>query len=422
MTTNAIVRKVLFPLFSLVHAIGWQTCKSHDEDGMCVHLFGLTTASLPEDNLVLSVASQQRRFWKRLFFGRSGYVNILREQLERREHQLHVRLELVRELNLALTILCGMATFSSSDSIRTQLLFVETLVFGLGAWDTIQHNLDFTAGPSSSYVTVALLLLALVATLGLFLQVSPDVVDTPPQVDKGIEPRKQFDKMPETVHELMHESVQAVVDVSASEDTTSRLQLFPGEDEAGIVMATIAKPSSDAMVGISLKKEADSSRIVVSNLSPTGLFADTPLQVGQTILAINGISITEGFSARDAIMIIRCAEDQVSILATRSIFVMVSKPSLDSKFGFSFSRIGTTDQLMILKIHSGSLLTGTAAQEGMRVLAINQRACPTSVSEAVGWVKTTESVLTLILIPPVMEQMDGDRSTNIAATIAPFVG
>ena len=402
MNATWIVRKVFFPIFTLVHAIAWQTCKSHDNEGMCVELFGkISSASSPDDNLVRSAA--QRRFWKRLFFGRrSVHAKRLQQQLlEEHEDKQRTRLDLVRELNLALAVLCGMAIFVSTESIRTQLLFVETVVFGCGAWDAIRTADMYSTpvGTSAFYLTLVLLLLALIATIGLFLQVSPDVVTSPRQGDeRSLFHRTQFDVLPDDVQELMQESVEAVV-VSPSDDST-RWHLFPGEAEAGILTVSITKPSHDAIVGITLKKVEESCRIVVCHLSRTGLLASTPLQVGHTILAINGIPITEDTTAREAIAIIKRSEKHVSILATTSILLKVTKPTPSAKYGFSFCRMGKTDQLIIHKIHSGSLLAETAVQEGMRVLAINQRVCPATLSEAVEWLRTTND-LTLIVLPMV---------------------
>jgi PDZ domain len=403
MNGSRIVRKVIFPIFSLVHVITWQTCKFHDDEGICIELFGLiSSASSQDDNLVRPAV--QRRIWKRLFFGRrSAYAKFLQEQLREHEHKQHVRLEFVRELNFALAIICGMAIFTSSESIRTQLLFFETVVFGFGAWDAIRNTDQYStsAAGSTLYLTLALLLLALIATIGLLLQVSHDVMFLPRQGDdRSIFPRKQFDVLPNDVQVLMKESVEAVIVASPSDDST-RLRMFPGEEEAGSIVATVIKPSLDAIVGITLKKMEESCRIVVCHLSSSGLFASTPLQVGQTILAINGISMTENFTAREAIAIIKRSEGHVSITATRSILLKVTKPDPLSKYGFSFCRVSKTDHMIIQKIHSGSLLAGTAVQEGMRVLAINQRVCPASLSDAVEWVRTTEADLTLIVLPTV---------------------
>jgi len=400
------IARTVFPFLTLVHAITWQICKSHDEDGLCVQLFGLN-ASTPfvEDDTV--PLHSQPRFWKRIFSsGESPQAKWLQDQLERKfqqqQHQ-HVRLELVRELSLALTTLCCMAIFTSSDRIRTQLLFIETIVFGLGAWDAIRRaNLNgTTVGGYNLYLILVCLKLALVATVGLMFEASPipPVADSTQQSDRSsVTSRQQFDKLPEDVRELMHESADAVVVVSPSSDPVY-LPLYPGEEEGGIVVETTFKPSKDALVGISLKRIDDEERIVVSNVSASGLFASSSLQEGQTVLAINGIPMTEHMTAREAVTIIKAAEKEVSITVTRSLFVHVTKPGPSSKFGFSFDRMGKSDQLIIRKIHPASLLTATAAQEGMRVLAINQRACPASLSLAVEWVSAADSNLSLLIMP-----------------------
>jgi predicted metalloprotease with PDZ domain len=129
--------------------------------------------------------------------------------------------------------------------------------------------------------------------------------------------------------------------------------------------------------------------------------------VGQTILAINGIPITEYSTASEAIAIIKRSEKHVSILATKSILLKVTKPTPSAKYGFSFCRMAKTDQLVIHKIYAGSLLAGTAVQEGMRVLAINQRICPATLSEAVEWLRTTND-LTLIVLPTVNQTSSPD--------------
>jgi PDZ domain len=426
-----IVRNVIFPIFALVHTIAWQTCKSQENDGTCSQLFGRSTTSSTPDAEFVRLAPHPP-FWKRLFVGGAPPLlkTLQQELLEKQDHEQHVRLELIRELNLALAILCAMAIFTSPETLRTQLLFMESIVCGLGTWDAIQRS----PGPAAMvvpipYLTLALLSLALIATIGLFLQVSPDVLDSlplPVDDDRATKTtRDQFDKLPDDVEELMHESVEAVAVESMSQSDQSTRLLLPGEEQAGVIMASVTKPYPDAIVGISLRKVVGSWRIVVTHLTPTGLFSSTPLQVGQTILSINGITITELFTVRDAIAIIKDAKEQVNIVATQSIFVQVKPASPDMEWGFSLALSPSTNHTIIHNIQNGPVLAGTAVQEGMRVLAINNLPCPKSPGQVAEWVKTTKSSLTLLVIPTV-EPEPHDDATTAATTLMsmslPYMG
>lgn len=389
-----LVAKVLFPIFTVAHGVMWHTCKFHENDGTCVQLFGLfwdgnhhhasTAAAAEEEQAKAFITS----FWQRLTT--PSHQEVKNEMLER---QQHYRLELVREVNLALAVLCALSIFVKSETIRTQMLFVESVVFGLAAYDASQMM-------NGSTLTLPMVLLVLLALLGLVIQVRKDPVvaeeifnATPKEEIQVQESREPFEKLPADIQDLMAKSAEEI----------STLPLFPDEST---VKATVVKPTKDSTVGISVKKIANDWRVVIQRISSDGLFADSPLRVGQTVLAVNGIPVNETTSARDITSIIKEASD-VTIVATKSIRVHVVKPTKESRVGISFSRF--RKQLGSLAIHTmngDSLFGGTGLEEGMRVVAINNKASPSLLKDAGQLVKDTDGDLILHVVK------DDDHSNN----------
>jgi C-terminal processing protease CtpA/Prc len=86
------------------------------------------------------------------------------------------------------------------------------------------------------------------------------------------------------------------------------------------VVATVRKETKDSKVGISIQKKicdnGGPAEMIVKNISQDGLFANSGLQAGQRITAINGLDCPEKSSV--AIEIIREAVGELTIVAVES--------------------------------------------------------------------------------------------------------
>lgn len=405
---DKLVSKALFPIFCVAHGVVWHTCKFHENDGLCVQLFGLPW----DGNHHPSADAEQkpRSIFHRLFSFIGSDKEHEQLELEILERQQHYRLELVREVNLALAILAAFASVSKSDIVRTQMLLVESVVFGVAAYDAFKMADGFN-------LVVPMLLLTLMALIGLVIQVGREH-DTGKQLFQGLDKargvesfsetpveetvvettREPFETLPAEVQELMAKSAEEV-------PSSDKLSLFIDES---IVTATAIKPDKASTVGITIKKIPSDGRTIISRLSATGLFANSPLKVGQTILSVNGTPATEFETAKDVTAIIKEAKE-VTIVATKSLRIEVVKPSKDSRVGISFSKSKREGSLAIYKINPDSLFQGSGLEVGMRVVAMNGKPCPSKLKDAGDVVKETDGVLVMIAV------MDDEKETASSA-------
>jgi hypothetical protein len=123
-------------------------------------------------------------------------------------------------------------------------------------------------------------------------------------------------------------------------------------------------------------------RILISRIEATSIFSSTSLQVGQTVLAVNGISVDRLPSIGHIMTLLEANETEslVSIVATRSVVVNVHKTITDADVGIAFSL--HKGRLIVHEISSGGLFENTPLRVGMQVLAINDQPAPCNVTEA----------------------------------------
>lgn len=396
-TMERFVENALLPVFATVHAILWHSCKYHEDDGMCVRLFGLTWDG--NHHCHYHHQNGPRSSWNKFWVDE-------RQELSQQilERQQHYRLEFVRELNLALALLCVMAKFTQSQSSRTHVMVVECMVFGVAAWDAAQMK----------SLVLPMIVVWKLALLGLLLQLSRDNQNVQKLLQsldhaRGVTTAKPrvlvLPVLVPTKKESDPKIIPVVMSRKKSDENPPVLEprvLFNPSDlktlpDESTVTATIIKPDKLSVVGITLRKVPNSWRIVISELSPDGLFAKSSLRVGQTLIAVNGIPASSFSTAKDVTTIIKEATRHVSIAATRSICIPVLKPTRESRLGFSFIKRDTN--LFIHKIHPDGLVQSTQLREGMRVLGINEQPAPTSMKDAVALVKETEGTLVMIVSP-----------------------
>jgi hypothetical protein len=89
---------------------------------------------------------------------------------------------------------------------------------------------------------------------------------------------------------------------------------------SGEMAITVSKQSKSQKVGLSLviRKTPDGCGLFVSQVTPSGLFAKTPLSIGDRVLSINDINFREVRDARIASSFIQRIEKDISIVATKS--------------------------------------------------------------------------------------------------------
>jgi len=165
------------------------------------------------------------------------------------------------------------------------------------------------------------------------------------------------------------------------------------------VVAIAKKENPLQTVGISFK--TCKAGLIISKISPDGLFANKTLRVGMIVQSINGVGCQgtrEGLSI--AISLLKSAQEQITIVAetpvpTKPVVVMVTKPNKEAKLG-----IGLTSDirgLTITSLFSDCLFTNTALRVGMVVWSINGVECMhMEASEATELLKSAEGQVTIV--------------------------
>lgn len=166
------------------------------------------------------------------------------------------------------------------------------------------------------------------------------------------------------------------------------------------------KHSEDITAGIVFQYRRNGSlasqSVLISRLSPEGLFADTELEVGMHVLTINNCPVV---STQQAAALVRSAKGLVTILAIRSlgsetrhpdnlIVETAIKETADSKIGVYFSNkaLGT---VCISRIRADSVFNKTRLAPGMRVISINNSTV-TSLEQALVLVSRTPQLVTIL--------------------------
>jgi predicted metalloprotease with PDZ domain len=184
-------------------------------------------------------------------------------------------------------------------------------------------------------------------------------------------------------------------------DTTSEVEAASTKErecvllEEGQVVASAVKESKEARLGIKCKLRG-ANRVVISTIVDDGLFADSDLRVGQTVISINGEPCPA--SAKEATDHIKAAVGEVTIVAANTV-ATVQKSEKGCKVGISFGK--AEDCVVICKIEDDSLFAGSSLRLGQKVVSINGQECPESTQDAIALVKDCEGSLTILAVDTV---------------------
>eukprot|EP00934_Nitzschia_sp_Nitz4_P009252 Nitzschia sp. Nitz4//scaffold245_size28976//5406//11384//NITZ4_008071-RA/size28976-processed-gene-0.18-mRNA-1//-1//CDS//3329543878//9242//frame0 len=138
-----------------------------------------------------------------------------------------------------------------------------------------------------------------------------------------------------------------------------------GNIPIGEAIYTVVKPFKESMTGVWLKRSKQ-DRVAVSQIDPNGLFAKTGLKVGQSVVNVNGVDVSDDVHL--TVKQIQRAQRVVSIVA-RSIVIKVVKPSRNAQVGITLANIG--GNVIVRKVFPSGILADTELNVGQRVVNVN---------------------------------------------------
>jgi hypothetical protein len=217
---------------------------------------------------------------------------------------------------------CPLCSSPSFLFFRNELFFFDD--FNIGAnQDVVEVEVDLEAGalptiqipPMPKLVTVTVTKPTRDTMTGL------GVVDKPGSYGKTVPVINSIKEgslcAGTSLEEGMHLYSINGVPCKGRDDATAMMKVSEGSitikaGPAGLVWATVVKPSVDAKVGLHMERHKNSQKIVVTSVK--GLFATTELKDGMTILQINDQDVS-GKDMNVVLSMISEAEGKVSILA-----------------------------------------------------------------------------------------------------------
>ena len=179
----------------------------------------------------------------------------------------------------------------------------------------------------------------------------------------------------------------------------------------GQLAASVKKPSKESKVGILFYQKKSGNKVLISKVKPDGLFRNSGLKPGQTLISINGTPCPP--TATEAVELVQRAAEDVTIIAA-SIIATAEKSSKDAKAGISFGK--GPGYICIAAISKGGLFASSSLQVGQKVIAVNGNECPSEVKEAIELVRNTEGKLTLETVDVISS---GKAKTVAAAPTVP---
>ena len=160
----------------------------------------------------------------------------------------------------------------------------------------------------------------------------------------------------------------------SSMDAVARFKGAPDQlvvlaEDPGYTVVTVTKESPDAKCGITVKNM--DGQIVVTNVNPEGLFAETELKTGMKVVRVNKKE-TVGLMTVDAMKLFRQAKSEVTVIAEYIGYVgcTVYKESKEAKVGIKLKN--KDRDIIVSSIGEGSLFENTCLKEGMKILTVNK--------------------------------------------------
>ena len=139
-------------------------------------------------------------------------------------------------------------------------------------------------------------------------------------------------------------------------------------EDVGLYVASVYKETKTTKVGIGLKDRE--GMVILSSISDDSMFVNTPISVGQQLVAINGTSCI-GLMKNQAIVLFKELEGLT--VMTKDVGIIsakVSKPTADTKVGIGLRSIDNC--IVISSVSDDSLFAGTPIKPGLRVLQVNK--------------------------------------------------
>jgi len=164
-------------------------------------------------------------------------------------------------------------------------------------------------------------------------------------------------------------------------------------EDPGYTKAVVYKESPTQKCGIQVKNMGGS--VYITNINPTGLFANTDLKQGMKVVRVNKKEASQ-LSTADALKLFKTAKSEVTVVAEYVGFVGVTgtKETKDSKVGIKLKEKG--GQIYISSISPESLFADTDLKVGMKLVSVNKHDCAgLNPFEAIEYFKAAEGTVTV---------------------------
>jgi len=162
-------------------------------------------------------------------------------------------------------------------------------------------------------------------------------------------------------------------------------------EDPGYITVTVTKDTPGAKCGINVKNV--DGTILVTNINPTGLFADTELKAGMKIVRVNKKEAA-GLATTDAMKLFKQAKGEVTVTAeyVGYVGVTVYKEKKDAKVGIKVKE--KDGNIYVSSIGEDSLFAGTDLKVGMKILTVNKNEVTgLTPFEAIDFFKSAEGVV-----------------------------
>lgn len=150
--------------------------------------------------------------------------------------------------------------------------------------------------------------------------------------------------------------------------TEAEGELNVSAEDVGLHVAMVYKETKTSKVGIGLKDRE--GMIIISSIADDSMFANTDIEMGQQLVAVNGTSCI-GLMKNQAIVLFKELEGltvmtkEVGIVAAK-----VTKPTADTKVGIGLRSIDNC--IVVSSVADDSLFVGSPLKPGLRVLQVNK--------------------------------------------------
>jgi C-terminal processing protease CtpA/Prc len=175
-------------------------------------------------------------------------------------------------------------------------------------------------------------------------------------------------------------------------------EIFVLAEDIGLKTITVTKTSPEAKVGIGLKDMFKS--VVISTVSPDGLFANSGLKVGHKVISVNKVNCA-GMDKRAVISLFKEAESAITIMVEDIglIGATVNKTTPETKVGIGLKE--ADGDIFISSIYEGGLFAKTELREDLKLVSVNKTNVEgMSKNDAIKLFKEAEGEITVMAMIP----------------------